>query len=239
MAGPAAGAEDRPGDGLGPGGDDCTVFGAGLVRGAEQVGVVSRPRVVCVSNFGQSRSAVISAGHSKEKTTRYRRSPRSHARALETLAPHLGTVAVVTEPLPTVRTAAEADRDALWPLVRDFATSFVPRRSDFDATLPRLLAREDDTLLLLAEAADGGAVGYLLASTHLTFLANGPVAWVEEVMVDAAQRSRGIGRLLMGAAEQWAASRGAAYVSLASRRAGAFYGALGYDDSAVFFKRSV
>lgn len=157
----------------------------------------------------------------------------------ETPVPCLGTVAVVSELQPTVRMAAEGDRDALWPLVRDFATSFVPRRSEFDATLPRLLARQDDTLLLVAEAADGGVVGYLLASTHLTFLANGPVAWVEEVMVDATQRNRGIGRLLMRSAEQWAAARGAAYISLASRRAGAFYGALGYDDSAVFFNRSV
>ncbi|MFD1722920.1 GNAT family N-acetyltransferase [Amnibacterium endophyticum] len=135
--------------------------------------------------------------------------------------------------------AVDADRDALWPLVREFATSFVPRRADFDAVLPRLLARQDDTLVLVAESADGAVVGYLLASTHLTFLANGPVAWVEEVMVDAAHRHRGIGRLLMREAEHWAAERGAAYVSLASRRAGAFYTALGYDESAVFFERAV
>lgn len=150
-----------------------------------------------------------------------------------------GTVAAVREVLPTVRVAVEADADALRPLVREFASSFVPRRSEFDRTLPRLLGRQDDTLLLVAEAIDGRVVGYLLASTHLTFHANGPVAWVEEVMVDATQRNRGIGRLLMSAVEHWALSRGAAYVSLASRRAGAFYQALGYDDSAVFFKRSL
>lgn len=52
-------------------------------------------------------------------------------------------------------------------------------------------------------------------------------------------RGRGVGRGLMAAAEAWAAARGAAYVSLATRRAGGFYQALGYDDSAVFFKRSL
>lgn len=40
-----------------------------------------------------------------------------------------------------VREAVDADHDALWPLVREFATSFVLRRADFEAALPRLLAR--------------------------------------------------------------------------------------------------
>jgi len=42
----------------------------------------------------------------------------------------------------------------------------------------------------------------------------------------------------METAEQWAQSIGAAYLALASRRAGAFYLALDYEDSAVFYKRT-
>lgn len=76
-------------------------------------------------------------------------------------------------------------------------------------------------------------------SIHLTFLANGPVAWVEEVMVEAQMRQSGIGRHLMDRAESWAQSRGAAYIALASRRAGDFYLALGYEDSATFFKKTL
>lgn len=56
-------------------------------------------------------------------------------------------------------------------------------------------------------------------------------------MVDESQRQSGIGRLLMDHAERWAESTGAAYLALASRRAGPFYLALGYEDSAVFFKK--
>jgi GNAT superfamily N-acetyltransferase len=82
-------------------------------------------------------------------------------------------------------------------------------------------------------------VGYLLASSHLTFLANGPVVWVEEVMVDWPARGSGVGRQLMDAAETWARDQGAAYVSLASRRAGEFYLALGYEESATFFKKTL
>ncbi|GGN23470.1 hypothetical protein GCM10011609_76320 [Lentzea pudingi] len=79
-------------------------------------------------------------------------------------------------------------------------------------------------------------MGYLLANNHLTFLANGPVAWVEELMVESHRRS-GAGRELMGYAENWASESGAAYLALASRRAGPFYLALGYEDSAVFSGR--
>jgi hypothetical protein len=43
----------------------------------------------------------------------------------------------------------------------------------------------------------------------------------------------------MGYAENWARESGAAYLALASRRAGPFYLALGYEDSAVFFKKTL
>jgi GNAT superfamily N-acetyltransferase len=136
-----------------------------------------------------------------------------------------------------VRPALVTDRDAVWPLARDFATSFQPRRDAFDASYAALLDAHH-TLVLVAERPPVGVVGYLLASTHLTFLANGPVAWVEEVMVDDRARRGGVGRALMATAELWARDAGAAYIALASRRAGEFYLALGYEDSAVFYKRT-
>jgi GNAT superfamily N-acetyltransferase len=130
------------------------------------------------------------------------------------------------------------DGARIWPLARDFATSFRPERGAFDRTFAALVAR-DDTLLAVATRQDDPAdvVGYLLASTHLTFLANGPVCWVEEVMVAPDHRAQGVGAALMEYVEDWASGQGCAYVSLASRRAGGFYHRLGYEDSAVFFKR--
>jgi len=136
----------------------------------------------------------------------------------------------------TIRRATDGDRGGVWPLARDFATSFRPERSAFDAVFARLLVREDTLVLVAAE--DDDIRGYLLASRHDTFLANGPVGWVEEIMVADAARRRGIGGLLMTAAEEWAHETGAAYLALASRRAGPFYLALGYEDSAVFFKKT-
>jgi GNAT superfamily N-acetyltransferase len=138
----------------------------------------------------------------------------------------------------TVREARLDDGEQVWPLARAFATSFTPERGAFDATWPQLID-VPGTLLLVAESPDGKIVGYLLGNTHLTFLANGRVAWVEELMVDETQRSTGIGRLLMEYAERWARTENAAYLSLASRRAGPFYESLNYENSAVFFKKTL
>ncbi len=137
-----------------------------------------------------------------------------------------------------IRPARIDDDVHVWPLARDFATSFEPQRAAFDSTWAQLVGAPH-TLLLVAEAPEHGIVGYLLGNSHLTFLANGPVAWVEEVMVDANTRNSGVGRLLMESAEQWAQSIGAAYLALASRRAGPFYLALNYEDSATFYKKTL
>ena len=150
-----------------------------------------------------------------------------------------GKDAAVPDAQPHVtRPARPTDADQVWPLARDFATSFTPERAAFDATWRRLDAAPG-ALLLVAEADDGAIVGYLLAHAHQTFLANGPVAWVEEVMVAEGRRGSGVGRALLAHAEAWARDVGAAYVALASRRAAPFYLALGYEDSAVFFKKSL
>ncbi len=137
--------------------------------------------------------------------------------------------------LPLTRRARRADVGAVWPLARDFATSFRPERTAFEATF-ELLVDEPRALVLVAET-HGKVCGYLLAHTHATFLANRPITWVEEVMVAEEQRRSGIGRALMDAAEEWAAREGSAYISLATRRASGFYEQLGYDDSATFYKK--
>jgi GNAT superfamily N-acetyltransferase len=90
----------------------------------------------------------------------------------------------------------------------------------------------------LLVALDGHEhVGYLLGFQHLTFYANGPVAWAEEVYVRSQDRGRGIGRALMRSFEQWAATQGCTLIALATRRAAPFYRALGYEESASYFRK--
>lgn len=134
-----------------------------------------------------------------------------------------------------IRRATAADADAIWPLTREFAASFTPDRNAFDKTFAALVER-DDAFLAIGTTASG-AVGYVLAVAHPTLFANAPVVWVEELMVSEVVRRSGIGRALMDAVETWARDRGAAYVSLATRRASDFYLALGYDESATFFRK--
>ncbi|KZM77978.1 GNAT family N-acetyltransferase [Cellulosimicrobium sp. I38E] len=134
-----------------------------------------------------------------------------------------------------VRRARADDAGAVWPLVVDFATSYVPERCAFDVSFALLLA-DPHALVLVAQARED-VVGHLVAHRHATLFANAPVAWVEEVMVDADARRRGVGGLLMDAAERWAEDAGAAYVALATRRAAGFYARLGFEESATFFRK--
>ncbi|HEY7016343.1 MAG TPA: hypothetical protein VH480_26465 [Streptosporangiaceae bacterium] len=78
-----------------------------------------------------------------------------------------------------VRPARPADAEQVAGLARELATSFEFRRASFDTSFPVLIAAQDGCLLVAADQDD--CVGYLLGFRHLTFYANGPVGWVEEV----------------------------------------------------------
>ncbi len=136
-----------------------------------------------------------------------------------------------------VRPAKTEDADHLWPLVQDFAFSYQPDQPSFERSFGDLLGRSD-SLLLVAVSNEGGIVGYLLGSYHGTLFANGPVAWIEELMVSESFRGQGIARKLMSSAEAWARSVPTAYIALASRRAGDFYLKTGYEESATYYRKA-
>ena len=141
-------------------------------------------------------------------------------------------------PRTTIRLAAINDADDVWRLVQDFAATFRPKREAFYLTF-RSLLESSQTLILVAEQSSGSVVGYLLAHCRGSFLSNGPVTWVEEVMVAERARRQGVGQALMTEVESWAELRGAAYVSVASRRASDFYRARAYKDAATFYKKAL
>jgi GNAT superfamily N-acetyltransferase len=139
-----------------------------------------------------------------------------------------------------IRPATAADAGAVAGLAGQLARSFTFSPASFDAHYPALLAAGHACLLVAVtgtDAAQDGCAGYLLGFEHLTFYANGRVAWVEEVFVRGDLRGRGIGRALMTAFERWARGRGCALVALATRRAAPFYHALGYEDSATYLRK--
>lgn len=133
-----------------------------------------------------------------------------------------------------IRLAGPEDAAALLALAKDLATSFAVEDACFHQSLASLFS---DQSAYLAVAEDQEVVAYILGFDHVTFFANGRVAWVEELMVRHDQRRSGIGRLLMQSFEAWAKSRNSKLIALATRRAAPFYRALGYEDSAIYFRK--
>ena len=134
-----------------------------------------------------------------------------------------------------IRPAGAGDADAVADLAAELAQSFPLSRTRFHLTYPALLAADGACLLLAVHEQQ--RLGYLLGFQHLTFYATGSAAWVEEVLVRRQDRDRGIGRALMRAFEQRAASQGCGLIALATRRAAPFYRALGYEESAVYSRK--
>jgi GNAT superfamily N-acetyltransferase len=85
--------------------------------------------------------------------------------------------------------------------------------------------------LFVAETADGRLAGFLHVFVIRT-MESEPRAEIGRLVVDGAQRSHGVGTLLMERAETWAREHGCKIVSLRSNvireRAHAFYERLGY-----------
>lgn len=134
-----------------------------------------------------------------------------------------------------IRHARAGDIDGVAALAAELALSFEFSLERFRVSYPALIGGDGACLLLAADGSE--CSGYLLGFRHLTFYANGPVAWVEEVVVRDRDRGRGIGRALMDAFEGWAAGEGCALVALATRRAAPFYRALHYEESAAYFRK--
>ena len=67
-----------------------------------------------------------------------------------------------------IKKADFEDRDALFDMVKQFATSFKPERSAFEASFARLLANEDACLLMVR--SENTLIGYCLGFDHDTFL---------------------------------------------------------------------
>jgi GNAT superfamily N-acetyltransferase len=140
-------------------------------------------------------------------------------------------------PQPTVdiRHADAGDADGVAALAAELAQSFTFSPERFRVCYPAVLSADGTCLLVAARGVE--RVGYLLGFRHLTFYANGPVAWVEEVVVREQDRGHGVGAALMRTFERWAAGQECVLIALATRRAAPFYRALGYEESATYFRK--
>jgi GNAT superfamily N-acetyltransferase len=147
----------------------------------------------------------------------------------------MGTAGTATGWRGEIRQAGAGDAQGVAVLAAELAQSFAFSPERFRVNYPALLAADGACLLLAVDGRE--SLGYVMGFRHLTFYANGPVGWVEEIVVRGHDRGQGIGAALMRAFEHWAATQGCALVALATRRAAPFYRALGYEESATYFRK--
>ena len=121
-----------------------------------------------------------------------------------------------------IRRAELADEPQLFALTRAF----------------RHLLHPEDAALFVAERTQE-LTGYLLGFDHYSLSTNGRISWVEELMVREDCRRHGLGRELMSTFERWALERHSQLIALATRRAAPFYAAIGYEQSAVYFRKKL
>lgn len=134
-----------------------------------------------------------------------------------------------------IRKASISDGKQIFGLVKAFATSFKPETVAFTKSLNKLI--NDDSALVLIAEINNHIICYCLGFDHYAFYANGRVSWLEEIMVNESYRRRGIGESLMKEFEVWSKCRGSKLIGLATRRAAPFYSNIGYEESAIFFRK--
>ncbi len=133
-----------------------------------------------------------------------------------------------------MRAAGEDDADSVFEMLSDLATSYRPDREAFDRSYSSLVSSAGADLLVAEDEL--GAVGYLLACDMPTLFANGPVTELLELYVKPLNRNMGVGRLLVNTSVDHTRDRGAAEVTVPTRRASEFYRAVGFELTAEFFK---
>ncbi len=143
-------------------------------------------------------------------------------------------------PAFTLRIAEPADEPAIHRLSEQLAAFPVPAwrtpadiaRADHVILHQALTGSSPDALVLLADGADGRAVGVLFVSTRTDYFTGRPHAHVEVVALDPAVQGVGLGRRLMEEAEHWARGLGYEAITLnvfaGNRRALDLYERLGY-----------
>ena len=103
-----------------------------------------------------------------------------------------------------------------------------------------LLLDDERARVLVAERADG-VVGMCTGQLVVSTAEGGPALLVEDVVVDANHRGRGVGRALLAALADWASSRGVRRLQLladgTNGPALAFYDRLGWRATALVCRR--
>jgi GNAT superfamily N-acetyltransferase len=150
-----------------------------------------------------------------------------------------------------LRAAAPADEAFILRLTDQLAAFAVPRwrtaaeiaAADHIVLLDALHEPEPETSLLVAEEEPGNPLGYVFSSTREDYFTHERHAHVEVLAVEPSAQGKGVGRLLMDAAEAWARSRGYRRITLnvfaQNERARQIYERFGYEPETVHYLKEL
>jgi GNAT superfamily N-acetyltransferase len=102
-----------------------------------------------------------------------------------------------------VRKARDADIDVLLALSEQLG--YPAAREDFQKRFS-VLSQDDNHVVFVAEAEDQAVVGWVHVLSRV-LLVSEPMAEIGGLVVDEKNRGKGIGRVLLAAAEKWVKSK--------------------------------
>jgi GNAT superfamily N-acetyltransferase len=120
-----------------------------------------------------------------------------------------------------IRPATEADLGAMVRLLADLFSI----EADFKADARRqrrglaLMLEEPARRAVLVAERSGRIVGMVTVQLVVSTAEGAPSGWVEDMVVERAERRRGLGRRLLVSAEHWALEQGATRLQLLADRA--------------------
>lgn len=140
--------------------------------------------------------------------------------------------------------ATEADLPELIELLAvlfAIEQDFTPNADKQRRGLTRLLASATGHIVLARDAGTMQAIGMATVQWLISTAEGAPSAWIEDVVVRETWRGQGVGRALLEAALQWAASQGAVRAQLLADKdnapAQAFYDELGWQPTCLVARR--
>lgn len=127
-----------------------------------------------------------------------------------------------------IRKALDSDIDVL--LVLSEQLGYPAAREDFQKQFS-ILSQNDDHVVLVAETKDQGVIGWVHVLIRLLLFSE-TMAEIGGLVVDEKNRGKGIGRVLLAAAEKWVKSKDISNIVVRSnvirQEAHEFYPKVGY-----------
>lgn len=116
-----------------------------------------------------------------------------------------------------IRTAQLDDIPALSNLLQQLFSieqDFTPDTDKQTAGLTQLLQAPERGCVMVAQSTSGQVIAMVSAQLVISTAQGSPSAWIEDMVVDQAWRSQGIGRRLLDAILHWARQHGATRAQL-------------------------